>query len=92
VLIFRGEDEGVPAWHCVLVPIGKVADSKAQKPGTAIDVTNFGRFIKYHDNQGNIREMSGWGTGPSKMLRRWAKKHYGKKKSMFAIYFNGKLC
>jgi len=74
--IIRGKDQGRPAWHYILVPVNKVADLKAQKPGGTIDVTKFGNIIEYRDKQGKIKPMSGWGTNPPKMIETWIENQY----------------
>ncbi|CAF4686927.1 unnamed protein product, partial [Rotaria sp. Silwood2] len=64
VFIIRGKDGGRPAWHYLMVPVNKLADLKAQQPGTIIDVTKFGRLMKYFNNRDKVMPLSGWGTDP----------------------------
>ena len=55
IYIVRGEDQGKPAWHYVLVDEEKVDSFKAQIATGSIDVAKFGRVIS-----------SGWGKDPPK--------------------------
>jgi hypothetical protein len=75
--IIRGRDKGIPAWHYILVPVNKLADLKAQRPGADLDVRDFGRLIQYRNKSGTTLQMSGWGRYPSKMIETWVDKHYG---------------
>jgi hypothetical protein len=68
---------GIPVWHYILICPHRLADFKAQS-GTNIDITDIGRFIRYRNNRGETKQMSGWGTDPPKMIQKWNAKYYGK--------------
>jgi len=78
VHIIRGKGRFSPAWHYILVPAHNLADLKAQELGITLDVTKFGSIIKYRNNRGEVKPMSGWGTDPPKMIATWIDEHYGK--------------
>jgi hypothetical protein len=77
VYLIRGRDDGIPAWHHILVPANKLADLTALPAGSNLDVTAFGRHIQYRNKSGITLQMSGWGRDPSKMIETWMKEHYG---------------
>jgi hypothetical protein len=76
LFIIRGKDQGLPAWHFVLVPISKVVELKAQQPSETIDITKFGRLIEYRDYRNRTLPTSGWGTDPPKMFHLWIEDQY----------------
>ena len=43
-----------------------------------MDVTQYGRIIKYKDDSGHERACSGWGEEPPKKVTKWVQKHYSK--------------
>src|SRR5690348_5779907 len=73
--IIRGTDEGVPAWHYILVPFNKLLDLKNQQIGASFDCTKFDSIIKYRDDQGLPFPMSGWGRDPPITLQTWFDEH-----------------
>jgi hypothetical protein len=84
--IIRGKDGGIPAWHCILAPHNKCDDLKSQKVGGVINCTEFGCIIEYRDESGQIRSMSGWGTGPPQSLQTWAQEHYSMTIYIFLLF------
>ena len=76
--LIRGKDKGRPAWHYILVPFEKAAIFRGQKKGADVDVTEYGRIIKYKDDSGHENACSGWGEDPPKKVTKWIWKHYGK--------------
>jgi hypothetical protein len=77
VFLIRGKDKGRQAWYYILVPADKLADIRAQRAGSNIDVTEFGPIIQYRDHQGRTVSTSDWGTDPPKMIEMWIDEHYG---------------
>ena len=68
VFTIRGNDRGRSAWHYILVPINKLAEFKSLRKGDNINVTEYGRIIKYRNKRGEIKEMSGWEAEPPEMF------------------------
>ena len=66
-LLIRGKDNGKPAWHYILIENeSKYVELKKRKPGTNIDVTDYGKIIE-----------SGWGPNPSKAKIEHINRLYG---------------
>lgn len=77
MFIIRGKEKRSPAWHYILVSSSKIADLKAQKADTTIDIRKFGRIVEYRNKRGEIKRMSGWGVDPPKMFEIWMSAQYG---------------
>ena len=78
LFLIRGKDRGRPAWHYILVPLEKAFIVRGQKKGADVDVTEYGRVIKYKDDSGHENACSGWGEHPPKKVTKWICKHYGR--------------
>lgn len=78
VFLLRGKDDGVPAWHYILVPVEKRRDLKSHGAGSEIDCTDFGTRIQYRNKQNQTETLSGWGMSPPHHLVTWVKRHYSK--------------
>ena len=46
VLLIRGKDNGIAAWHYVLISGEKVRELKSQKANVEAGILKFGRIIK----------------------------------------------
>ena len=67
IFLIRSKYSGRPAWHYVLVENeSKYVELKKRKPGTNIDVTDYGKIIE-----------SGWGPNPSKAKIEHINRLYG---------------
>jgi len=83
LFLIRGKDDGIPAWHYILVPYNKINDLKNHQSGSIINCNQFGTIIQYRDNNGQIYPSSGWGINPSYSFQTWIENQYG----FFFIYF-----
>ena len=70
-MLVRGRDQGLPAWHYILVPLDNLESLKRQPRGGNIDVEDFGHILQYQDENGNVQSASGWGKNPPRHLQRW---------------------
>ncbi len=77
LFLIRGKDEGIPAWHYILVPYHKINDLKNHQSGSTIDCKQFGIVIQYRDNNGQIYPSSGWGINPTYAFQTWIENQYG---------------
>jgi len=77
VFIIRGKDQDCPAWHYILVPENKINELKDHTAGTTIDITQFGRVVKYNDKINIDASASGWGKDPPKKLSKWLETRFG---------------
>lgn len=77
--IIRGKDQGLSAWHYILVPIQNTVALRNQTPGETIDVTKFGRVVFYKNKLQAEKQASGWGTDPPQMFKTWIEDQYGRK-------------
>ncbi len=77
LFIIRGKDEGISAWHYILVPHNKINQLKNSKLSETIDCTKFGSIIEYRDNNGQIYPSSGWGQDSPKSFQIWIENNYG---------------
>jgi hypothetical protein len=75
--LIRGNERGIPAWHCILVPYKNARHLKDQKTGTTIDCKSFGSIIEYRDDRNETKPLSGWGQSPPQALKTWVAEHYG---------------
>ena len=58
LFLIRGRDEGIPAWHYILVPHHKIDQLKNHQSDETIDCQQFGTLIQYRDNHGMISPSS----------------------------------
>jgi len=77
--IIRGKDQGLAAWHYILVSIENVSSLRNQLPGETIDITKFGRLVIYKTKLSDNKQASGWGTDPPQMFKTWIEDQYGTK-------------
>lgn len=75
--LIRGKDEGIPAWHYILVPNQNINQLKNHKSGETIDCKKIGSIIQYRDNHRQIYSASGWGINPDYSFQLWIEKQYG---------------
>ncbi len=83
--LIRGKDEGIPAWHYILVPFYKINQLTNYQSGSTIDCQQFGTIIQYKDNHGLIYPSSGWGIDPSDSFQTWIQNQYGLNKTKFLL-------
>lgn len=79
IFLVRGKDNQRPAWHYILVYRNLILNLRALKPQSNINVIDYGRFVRYIDANGSIRQASGWGVDPPKELTDFLDEYYGEK-------------
>ncbi|CAF3845525.1 unnamed protein product [Rotaria sp. Silwood1] len=74
--LFRGKSQGRPAWHYVIVPQHNFTIVQALKGNSTVNVTDLGRIVQYRNNRDEIKNMSGWGDNPPRIIQNWLSAHY----------------
>ncbi|CAF4900088.1 unnamed protein product [Rotaria sp. Silwood1] len=74
--LFRGKSQGRPAWHYVIVPQHNFTIVQALKGNSTVNVTDLGRIVQYRNNRDEIKNMSGWGDNPPRIIQNWLSTHY----------------
>ncbi|CAF2889229.1 unnamed protein product [Rotaria sp. Silwood2] len=74
--LFLGKSQGRPAWHYVIVPQHNFTIVQALKGNSTVNVTDLGRIVQYRNNRDEIKNMSGWGDNPPRIIQNWLSAHY----------------
>ncbi|CAF1247480.1 unnamed protein product [Rotaria sordida] len=72
----RRKEKRIRVWYYMLVPVNKLADLKANRQKSMIDIKNFGRMIEYFNNRDEIKQMSGSAIESPKIFQKWIAEHY----------------